>query len=362
MRCLPLWRTARCLGAALCAAALGLPLAQAHLVAAQKGTLNFVGDAAFMVLSVPVSALRGVDDDGDGALSRAELYAHGWSVQEQIRAGVELSGARGAAPLRLLTVEPAPLAGDRLDAPARQMTILGRFQLAASGGDTPAQNGSQPDSLSLRFSLFGTGPDEQAQDWTITRDEETEWLRYLPWSNTHTVLPPGWAVWTGYLSAGAYHVLSGVDHMLFLLVVLSAAWTARAVVGAISCFTLGHALTLLACAWGGLSVSSQIVEPAIAATIVGMAGFDLWSRSRRRVDRWNLRLALVFLCALVHGMGLAGALTGLTQWSPGSLPWNLALAGFNTGIELAQIGVAIGAALLVLALRRLSVYSSTSNR
>lgn len=53
-------------------------------MAAQKGTLNIVGDAAFLVLSVRVSALQGVDDDdGDGALSVAELRAHTDAVRRR---------------------------------------------------------------------------------------------------------------------------------------------------------------------------------------------------------------------------------------------------------------------------------------
>jgi len=356
------YRLVRWVGAALWTAVLCLSPAQAHLLPAQKGTLNFVGEAAFMVLSVPVSAFHGVDDDGDGALSAAELNAHGWSVQEQVRAGVELSGARGTVPLHILMLEIAPSVADRLTAPAKQITVMGRFESPPASRDSPTQTGLLSDSLTLRFSLFGTGPGEQAQDWTITHQEQTQWLRYVPGNNSHEVLPDGWAVWTQYLAAGAYHVLSGVDHMLFLLVVLSAARTPRALVGVITCFTLGHALTLLACVWGGVSLSSGIVEPAIAATIVGMAGFDLWLRGRGPPDRPNLRLVLVFLFALVHGLGLAGALTGLTQWSPGTLPWNMALSGFNVGIEMGQIAVAAAVAALVLALRVLRAHSSTSNR
>ena len=82
------WRPATLAGLALCGALLAAVSAQAHLMAAQKGTLNIVGDAAFLVLSVPVSALQGVDDDGDGALSVAELRAHTDTVRSQVQAGV----------------------------------------------------------------------------------------------------------------------------------------------------------------------------------------------------------------------------------------------------------------------------------
>ena len=64
----------------LCGCMGAMTPAQAHLVAAQKGTLNFAGNAAFLVLSVPVSAIHSVDDDGDGMLSKAELATHAEEV------------------------------------------------------------------------------------------------------------------------------------------------------------------------------------------------------------------------------------------------------------------------------------------
>ena len=63
-----------------------------------------------------------------------------------------------------------------------------------------------------------------------------------------------------------------------------------------------------------------------------------------------MRLSLVFACALIHGLGLAGALAELTRWAPGSEQLTWALVGFNLGIEAAQVGVAALAGLLVLGL------------
>jgi hypothetical protein len=99
--------------------------------------------------------------------------------------------------------------------------------------------------------------------------------------------------------------------------------------------------------WGGWSAPAALVEPAIAATIVALAAFDRWARRRPQPLRTGLRLALVFACALIHGLGLAGALAELTQWAPGSAQLAWALAGFNLGIEAAQVGVAALAGLLV---------------
>ena len=83
------WNRARLALLCLCGALLSMAPAQAHLMAAQKGSLNLVGDAAFLALSVPVSALQGVDDDGDGALSQAELATHADAVRTQVTAGVQ---------------------------------------------------------------------------------------------------------------------------------------------------------------------------------------------------------------------------------------------------------------------------------
>ena len=76
------------------------------------------------------------------------------------------------------------------------------------------------------------------------------------------------------------HVLGGLDHLLFLLVVLATGWAWRSALLALTCFTAGHAATLAAVALGGVTAPAHMVEPAIAATIVGMALFDRWSRQR----------------------------------------------------------------------------------
>jgi hypothetical protein len=325
--------------------------AQTQLLVAQKGTLNVVGDAAFLVLSVPVSALKGVDDNGDGALSMAELRAHTDAIRTEVQAGVQLHDAAGALPLQLVMLDIAP-PENTPQAATRHLTVMGRFQLRTPAAlpDAP-QPAAARSPLSLTFTLFGTAAGEQQQDLTINRQLDTQWLRFVPDHPTHALLPSAWAVLAEYVRIGATHVLSGPDHLLFLLVVLAAGWSWKSLLGALTCFTVGHALTLLACLWGGWSAPAALVEPAIAATIVGLAAFDGWTRRRACPLHTGVRLVLVFARALIHGLGLAGALADLTQWSPGSAQMAWALAGFNLGIEAAQIGVAALAGLLVLGLK-----------
>jgi hypothetical protein len=325
--------------------------AWAHLMPAQRGTLNLVGEGGFLALSVPVSALQGIDENGDGALSKAEVQAHRQAIQLQVQAGVQLLGPDGALPLHLMMVDVAP-PDDAPAGGASQLTVLGRFQLRASGDPADAGQSAPPDDLSLRFALFGTKTSERQQYLTITRGKDAQWLRFTPEQTTHALLPSALAVLADYVYTGATHVLGGADHLLFLLVVLFAGWSWRGLLGALTCFTVGHALTLAACVWGGLSVPLHIVEPAIAATIVGMASFEAWGRWCARPAPLRVRLALVFSCSLIHGLGFAAALAEMTQWPPGSSPMRWALAGFNLGIEVAQVGVAAVAYLLAWVLSR----------
>ena len=80
--------------------------ADAHLMLSQRGTLNLVDGRAMLMLSVPVAAFHGVDDDGDGRLSIAELKAHWSDLEEQASKGIRLDDEHGPRPLRELTLNP----------------------------------------------------------------------------------------------------------------------------------------------------------------------------------------------------------------------------------------------------------------
>lgn len=318
-------------------AGAALSAAHAHLVVSQRGTLNIVGDGAYMVLSLPVSSLAGFDDDHDGLLSINELRDHGASIASQIKQGVSLDSDQGPNALEGIMLNTAP-PGSTPSAPSTHLVVLGRFAIPAQATD-----------LTLALRLFGTGADEQTEHVAVTRGAQSQLITLTPEHPQGAVLPSAWASFAGQLRLGALHVLSGADHLLFLLVVLAAAWNLRQVVLALTCFTAGHAVTLVACVWYGLSVPASLVEPAIAATIVGMAVFDRWSAHRSLTNTVAIRLTLVFVCALIHGLGLAGALSDLGVNGMGRA-WSL--AGFNMGIELGQIAVAMAAALVLRGIRQ----------
>ncbi|MBU6163363.1 MAG: hypothetical protein KGO50_19805, partial [Myxococcales bacterium] len=82
---------------------------------------------------MPVSALRGIDDNGDRVLSKTELSAHAREIREQVDAGVRLRSPDGLLPLQLMMVD-VETSGEASTTGARQVTILGRFQLRSSVG------------------------------------------------------------------------------------------------------------------------------------------------------------------------------------------------------------------------------------
>ncbi|MCK2222029.1 HupE/UreJ family protein (plasmid) [Actinomadura sp. ATCC 31491] len=145
---------------------------------------------------------------------------------------------------------------------------------------------------------------------------------------------------------GAEHLLSGLDHVLFLLALLIGARRARDVIATASAFTAAHSITFLLAAMGVVDVPGGLVEPVIAASIVVVALANLLGRGESGLGRW--RLPVVFVFGLVHGLGFAGALDLDRQAS-----WELLLSllSFNVGIEVTQL-VLVAALFPLLALLR----------
>ena len=134
-----------------------------------------------------------------------------------------------------------------------------------------------------------------------------------------------------YTVLGIQHILSGIDHLLFVVGLLFLVGFRRRLVGTITAFTLAHSLTLACSVFGWITLRPAPVEACIALSIVLVASEALRERDTlaRRVP------ALVsFLFGLVHGLGFAGALKsiGLPQRH---LP--LALLTFNVGVEIGQL-------------------------
>jgi hypothetical protein len=146
---------------------------------------------------------------------------------------------------------------------------------------------------------------------------------------------------------GVEHILSGWDHLLFVLSLLLLVGFRRRLVATVTSFTLAHSLTLAASALGHLTLRPAPVEATIALSIV-LVSAEALHRNETWTRRWPQLVAFVF--GLVHGLGFAGALKeiGLPEQHV-----NVALLAFNLGVESGQLLVLGLAWLLVLATRRL---------
>ncbi|MEU9891275.1 HupE/UreJ family protein [Sphaerisporangium sp. NPDC051011] len=157
-----------------------------------------------------------------------------------------------------------------------------------------------------------------------------------------------------FFRLGAEHLLTGLDHILFLLALIAGSRRLREIVLAATTFTLAHSVTFILAALGLVQVPASFVEPVIAFSIAVVAGWHLWRIWRRRSHATDLdlaghghlsldsagwaRLAVVFCFGLVHGLGFASAL-GIEQALSWKLLWSLLV--FNVGIEAVQLAIII---------------------
>ena len=137
----------------------------------------------------------------------------------------------------------------------------------------------------------------------------------------------------GFLLLGVEHILTGYDHLAFLLALLLAGGSLRSNAKVITSFTLAHSLTLALATLGVVNISPVIVEPVIAASVVFVGLENLFAR--RITARW----LVTFVFGLVHGLGFASALRDLGIGGPGGQV-AIPLLSFNVGVELAQIAIA----------------------
>lgn len=308
--------------------------AQAHQLPARQATLNLVGKSAFAVVAVPVSALKGVDDDGDHLLSPQEFGRHFGAIVVQFNQRFTLADqGKEATPT---FTWPLTQTGDPQALPSQPaIVVMQRTDFA-----------QVPKHLTLTTDLYGAGPREGQLTVHVTAGPMSQVAIFSPLARTHSLFGGPLQTFRDFVGVGALHILGGPDHLLFLLTVIVAATGWRYWAGVVTSFTLAHSITLTLAALGLVRLSPQIIEPAIALSIVLMA-LDNLLRPGRSQGRG--RLALVFGCGLLHGLGFAGALGDIGLDAVHALA---SLAGFNLGVELGQVLFLAMVLAVIAAVRR----------
>ncbi|HEY7335843.1 MAG TPA: HupE/UreJ family protein [Bryobacteraceae bacterium] len=150
-----------------------------------------------------------------------------------------------------------------------------------------------------------------------------------------------------FLYLGAKHMVTGYDHLAFLVGVIFFLYRLKDVVGYVSLFTLGHSITLLAGVLGGIHANSYIVDAIIGFSVVYKAFDNMGGFQRLLGFEPNTKIA-VLIFGLFHGFGLATKLQEL-DLSKNGLIANI--VSFNVGVEIGQV-LALTAVLIALSFWR----------
>jgi hypothetical protein len=169
-------------------------------------------------------------------------------------------------------------------------------------------------------------------------------MRFLPAGGTERAfslhndpgllhLDPSWfqAVWL-FVIEGFFHILDGIDHLLFLFCLVIPFRRARALFVIVTSFTVAHSITLIASAYGvapDVGWFPPLVETLIATSIVYMALENIVSPGLRR--RW----IITFAFGLIHGFGFSFALRETLQFAGAHVLTSL--LAFNIGVEIGQL-------------------------
>src|SRR5437763_10378195 len=145
-----------------------------------------------------------------------------------------------------------------------------------------------------------------------------------------------------FIYLGAKHMVTGYDHLAFLVGVIFFLYRMKDIVLYVSLFTIGHSITLLAGVLGGIHANSYIIDAIIGFSVVYKAFDNMDGFKRLFGFEPNTKLA-VLIFGLFHGFGLATKLQQL-DLSKNGLVTNI--VSFNVGVEIGQV-LALTAVLIV---------------
>ena len=169
----------------------------------------------------------------------------------------------------------------------------------------------------------------------VHHEQEIWHTEVLEAGTTSFVLPDSpyqgaYATWITYIELGLIHLLGGLDHLLFVLLLMLMISSFRQLLIAVTAFTVSHSITLALATLGLFSIPTAPTEALIALSIVFLAVEQLKGDLPSIQRIW----AMAFCFGLLHGFGFAGALQDVGIPSDKA---PLALFGFNLGVELGQV-------------------------
>jgi hypothetical protein len=291
-------------------------------------------------LFIPQRSLPAYDSNHDGSLSADELKEHKPQIEAYLSSHLSLQNRTEEMRFTLLSMEPAEqesVPGIDFALEFTSSTEIDSLNIHY----TMLFEDSDPDHLNMLVIQNGDDADQAVFD----RDHRD--YHYEP-----LVKPSLFSTLWRYLTLGVEHILSGYDHLLFLLSLVLAVPGIKSVLKIVTAFTAAHSITLYLASANILQVAPRWTESLIAASIVYVAAENLFAGSKRY--RW----LLTFGFGLIHGMGFAGALKDIGL-PPGA--FLASLFSFNIGVEIGQLAV-VAVLLPVLLLLRKTRWNAVTVR
>lgn len=318
---------------------LGTLPAQAHWSDQSVAEITVDSAQVRIILTFPTGLAILADDDRDGQVSAPEVRAHRGELEALLGERIRLAdgGERGT-----LAVEPAATRniqpGGGLS-PGTHSTVSLIYQWSR-----PVQ------ALTITYELFAPGISTASCLATVVQGGRVRSFVFTPERHTLTLgrgTSYRWHQSLSFIALGIRHILTGYDHVLFLMSLLMLGGRLPSVLKIVTAFTVAHSVTLSLAVLDIITLSPRVVESGIALSIAYVAAENLW----RGEHATRSRGLVTFSFGLIHGLGFATILKEMAI-SRGNVA--LSLVSFNFGVELGQIAVVTAVFLGLRALAALA--------
>ncbi|MFF2753543.1 HupE/UreJ family protein [Psychrobacillus sp. NPDC058041] len=299
-------------------------------ITAEKTEMTFIIDTQSII-----ELMEDVDLNKDGKLEKSELDENEHHLEELVTESLALDkGAHEMTP----TLEKMEL----VEKDNKQFLKLTFTFEGFLSGDTIILtdgfyvNDSNTNYVNLVTVAFGDQKTEAVlqgseRSWTMLLAEEQ-----IPQGegnvSTPTPVHKSNSSWFSFFKLGMLHILTGYDHLLFLIALLLRKQTLKQYIGIVTAFTVAHSITLSLSVLDIVNLPSLFVESVIALSIVYVALENIF---RKKIQhRWGITFAF----GLIHGLGFADLLKEM------ALPKShlaIALVSFNVGIEVIQLSIVL---------------------
>jgi hydrogenase/urease accessory protein HupE len=333
----------------------------AHALSAAFTTINLSQDQTELIYSIDsLSVIEGIggDKNDDGTFSDKELKEIKVRLTEWVEDSVvlEVDDKEQTAKITSLQLEQK---GDK-----EMVTLHFKYPAYSTGKTVKLLDGIffEGKNASTYNNFLAVNYEGQVSE-AVLNGKSREWAmlltetQHLQQQDSQTTQDPqpknvNHSSWTSFLKLGMKHILTGYDHLLFLLALLIRKQKLKQYITTITAFTIAHSITLTLSVLGIVDLPSRFVESIIALSICYVAIENIFKKEIKY--RW----AITFGFGLIHGLGFASILKEM------NLPKSdlaIALLNFNVGIEIIQLIIVLLLVPVLVSLQKLAKYRTYVN-